>query len=64
MLGEHGRRWLVETGETGMVGQGGVVVVKKVRKTGVWMERGGVLRRRVQTEGVRAWVGVGAGVCV
>lgn len=42
-----------------MVDHGRVVVVKEVRKTCVWMERGGVLWRRVHSE--RVWAGVKAG---
>lgn len=34
----------------------------KVRKTVVWMEWGGVLRRRVQSEGV--WAGTRTGACI
>lgn len=44
------------------------MVVKEVRKTGVWLERGGVLRMRVQSEGVwgrvKAGTTTGAWVCV
>lgn len=38
------------------------MAVEEVRKTGIWMERGWVLRRRVQREGVWAGVKAGAGI--
>ena len=48
-----------------MVNQGGIVV-QEVRKTGIWLERGGVLWRKVRSEGertgVKAWTRIGAWV--
>lgn len=61
VLGDWRSCRLVETGETRMMVQGGVVVMKEVRKTGIRMQRGGVLWRRVQGEGVWVWVNAGAG---
>lgn len=57
VLGDYGSCRLVETCLTRMVAQ--VVLMKKVRKTAVWMVKGRVLRRRVQSEGV--WARVKAG---
>lgn len=63
VLRHCGRCRLVETGQTGMVVQG--VVVVEVGKTGVRVERGGALLVRGQRVGVWAVVedraGIGAG---
>lgn len=57
---------VVETGQTGMMTWS--VTVVEVRKTSIWLERGGVLWRSIHSVGV--WVGikartsVGTGVCI
>lgn len=58
VLGDCGSCRLVETGETRIVNHGGIVKVEEVRKTGVWLERRGILWMRVRSVGV--WVGVRA----
>lgn len=56
MLGDCGGCRLVETRETRMVNQGGIVLVMEVREAGIWLERGGVLWRRAWREKVRAGI--------